>query len=165
MYVSPEGSKYYQNREHSTIETLEEIFIKIHFDFPGSNILLAGDMNARTGDLVDYIIDDSLEYITNEDIYPIDDFNQKRHNLDKEINAFGTILIHLCKTHGIHIVNGRFPSDADGMFTSHANKGASVVDYMVASTELFPSIKNFSVIDDSDHFPITCCIETSITGE
>ena len=58
----------------------------------------------------------------------------------------------------IHFLNGRFSGDRCGEFTCFLNDGASVVDYMIASSVLFKYITDFKVLsrDDSDHFPITC---------
>ena len=53
------------------------------------------------------------------------------------------------------MLNGRF-SDVNGHITCTANGGSSVVDYLVASTELFRSVTDFVVdnFDVSDHFPV-----------
>ena len=69
-------------------------------------------------------------------------------------------LIDSCCTFNIHILNGRFPSDAEGHFTCIAHQGASIVDYLISSSELFNYISDFTVLDNdnSDHFPITCSI-------
>jgi len=58
----------------------------------------------------------------------------------------------------IHILNGRFTDDSDGNFTCFSNDGASIVDYMIATSNLFPYIRSFCVLDrdDSDHFPLSC---------
>jgi len=55
------------------------------------------------------------------------------------------------------MLNGRFSRDSDGNFTCFSNDGASLVDYMIASSNLFPYIRNFCVLDkdDLDHFPIS----------
>ena len=56
----------------------------------------------------------------------------------------------------MHIMNGRFPGDSKGNYTCIANNGASVVDYHICSTELFPLCSDFNVDDrtESVHFPI-----------
>jgi len=55
-------------------------------------------------------------------------------------------------------LNARFAGDSDGNFTCFSNDGASLVDYMIASSNLFPYIRNVCVLDrdDSDHFPLSC---------
>ncbi|KAH3819766.1 hypothetical protein DPMN_121510 [Dreissena polymorpha] len=44
------------------------------------------------------------------------------------------------------------------MVNLHVNDGAGVVNYMIASSELFDHINDFQVLNrgESDHFPITC---------
>ena len=67
-------------------------------------------------------------------------------------NNFGRILVDLCCTYNIHIVNGRCSDDSDDNYTCIANEGHSVVDYHLASSELFPFISYFNVEmrDESD---------------
>ena len=67
-------------------------------------------------------------------------------------NNFGRILVDLCCTYNIHIVNGRCSGDCDSNYTCNANEGHSVVDYHLASSELFPFISYFNVEmrDESD---------------
>ena len=61
-------------------------------------------------------------------------------------------------------VCGRFSGDSHGSTTCIANKGFSVVDYMLADSAFFEYVKDFSVRkrDESDHFPLACVIKTSI---
>ena len=49
-------------------------------------------------------------------------------------------------------------NDFDCNFTCFANDDCSVVDYMIASSNLFPLICNFGIadFDVSDHLPIYC---------
>ena len=56
------------------------------------------------------------------------------------------------------MLNGRFSGDSLGNYTCVANNGVSTVDYMICSSELFPYICDFSVLenDESVHFPIYC---------
>ena len=49
-------------------------------------------------------------------------------------------LIELCKTLGIHMLNGRIFNDKTGNFTSTANDGSSLVDYFIVSSNLFSYI-------------------------
>ena len=76
------------------------------------------------------------------------------HSKDGIINNYGRALIDLCCNFDIHFLNGRFIDDVEGNFTCFANRGASVVDYIIASTPLFKYIDSFEVdaTDVSDHF-------------
>ena len=59
-------------------------------------------------------------------------------------------------TYCIHILNGRLFEDTVGNYTCLTHNGASVVDYHIVSSELFPFITYFKVDirDDSDHLPL-----------
>ena len=88
-----------------------------------------------------------FSHIFSDDIqYPSDYFRQPRRSMDHAYSRFGLSLIELCCT--------------AGHFTCIANQSASIVDYMLCSSELFNNISNFTVLDndDSDHFPIACSI-------
>ena len=130
--------------------------------YPHADLILAGDFNARTKDYMDFIIEDEADHIFGQHAgYPTDDFSMARKNKDIDFsNAYGLSLVELCCTFSVHILNGRLFDDKEGNFTCFANNGTSVVDYMVASTTLFPKVSNF-VVDDfdiSDHLPICCTL-------
>ena len=57
-------------------------------------------------------------------------------------------------------LNGRLFDDCDGNFTCTTYNGRSVVDYHIASSELFTHVSYFNVVFrvDSDHFPLQCRI-------
>ena len=57
-------------------------------------------------------------------------------------------------------MNGRFPGDIEGEVTCIANEGSSVVDYFIASSNLFQFITDFEVCNRSEsvHFPIFCSL-------
>ena len=132
-YLSSEGSTIYENFEGNTngVELFEEeILSPIVKNYPYENIFLAGDMNSRTSFLSDCIPNDNLEFIFEDNsVYFSDDFDMIRNSRDQTENAFGLSLIKLCKTYGIHILNGRLHDDKDGNFTCVTHNGASVVDY------------------------------------
>ncbi|MCG8032789.1 MAG: hypothetical protein JAZ03_11525 [Candidatus Thiodiazotropha taylori] len=74
---------------------------------------------------------------------------------DKMLNSNGTALLDFCKQTNLRILNGRFGSDKNiGKFTCHTHRGESVVDYVLASTDLLPLVRDFSIGDPnilSDH--------------
>ena len=129
-------------------------------EYPNAELLLAGDFNARTKDYTDFIVDDDADYIFGEHTaYPADNFALPKKSKDADFsNPYGLSLIELCCTFNVHILNGRRFGDKEGHFTCFANNGTSVVDYMIASTTLFPKITHFKVddFDISDHLPIFC---------
>ena len=161
-YISPEGSCYYNDKEQkdgiiNMLSHLECIRTE-YFDTP---LFIAGDMNSRCKDYLDFIPDDTLFHIFGNVECEGSYFDLPRSNRDNlRANNFGKSLVNLCCIFDVHFLNGRFSSDIDGNFTCISNDGASVVDYMLASSGLFYYIKDFCVIDrdESDHFPISCLL-------
>ena len=122
------------------------------------NVLLAGDFNSRVGD--DQIDEDPqipfLAHLLPEPT-PVQDIPQ-RVSCDQTTNHNGKKLIHLCRSLDLRIGNGRCPGDALGNFTCFANKGTSVVDYIIGDCQILPKIKCLKVLPpefSSVHAPIS----------
>ena len=61
-YVSPQGSTIYNNlNEKNGIVLLESNIADVKFRYPDSYFFLAGDLNARTKDFIDFIPNDDLQ--------------------------------------------------------------------------------------------------------
>jgi hypothetical protein len=75
---------------------------------------------------------------------------------DKELNAFGKLLLEFCWCHDMQIINGNTAHDAEGKFTYLSSHGHSVVDYFLVSNDLCCSVQNLVVHDEitSDHMPV-----------
>jgi len=157
-YVSPEGSPIYEHRDDTNgITYIDEKLLLLKNIYPDCMLYLAGDLNARTKTMLDYIPADNIDFIFNSEVdYTTDDFEMPRNNKDNIYNSFGHTLLELCCAHGIHILNGRVTGDPDGEFTCITHNGASLVDYHIISTDLFQFVTKFNIlsIDESDHFPI-----------
>lgn len=158
VYVKPYTRKY-KERSESMFRELEN---DIAFYCTQGHILLCGDFNARTGGLIDYISDDSNNENFKDCPTPSDyepDLPIKRNNLDEKSNLHGTLLTDICRSSQLRILNGRFLGDSLGYFTFYNKNGQSTVDYMIASSELYYRINNFTVSPPSylsDH----CLIST-----
>ncbi|CAG2231846.1 unnamed protein product [Mytilus edulis] len=115
-------------------------------------ILVIGDLNSRTGELPDYIKNDSLQInnFDGSDLLPPDyaiDIENKRINQDKVLNTHGKNLLDLCLSSGLRIVNG------------------STVDYALVSESLWSSVQYFKTNDFtylSDHAKIDLFLKCSI---
>ena len=87
-----------------------------------------------------------------------DDFSVPRKSKDNVVNKFGgVLLIYVVTSMYIIMLNGRTVSDPVGEFTYLDNRGgSSVIDYMLVSSDLYPTVIDFEVLpaDYSDHFPI-----------
>ena len=105
-------------------------------------IMLIGDLNARTQELLDYIPNESLDYIPLEgEMYNVDTIGTSpRNNMDTGSNSYGAKLLDLCKTVPLRILNGRIFGDLLGKLTCHTPLGSSCVDYCAVSPELLSVI-------------------------
>ena len=72
--------------------------------------LVCGDMNARSKELSDMILDDSSVHLPLLEEYIVDDYIP-RTSQNKGSNANGTMLLDFCKRTGLRILNGRIGSD------------------------------------------------------
>ncbi|CAC5388661.1 unnamed protein product [Mytilus coruscus] len=133
-------------------------------------IVLIGDLNARTGQRADYIVNDS-DHINNFDGFDllpenyITDSEIKRNNQDTSVNTVGTKLLDLCLSSRLRLLNGRFLGDSLGYYTYMSSSGFSTVDYAVISESLLSSVKYFKTNDFtylSDHVQITLYMKCSI---
>lgn len=139
-YVAPERSPIYTTDNDDGINLLNEKLLDIKAAYPNAEIIVAGDLNARTKDFLDYIPYDDLDIVFGDTDYPGDTFNLNRNSKDSHTyNKFGLSLIDLCCEHDIHMLNGR-PDDVEGNITCISNEGRSIVDYIIASTSLFNKV-------------------------
>ena len=77
------------------------------------NILLCGDMNARTGSKNDYIEKDTNFFVPSPIPYE-KDFESGRQSADISVNTQGRQLIDLCISLRLRILNGRHKGDSPG---------------------------------------------------
>ena len=126
-----------------------------------------GDLNSRTQELLDYIPNESFDYIPlNEDLYNIDSVGTyPRNNMDSGLNSYGPKLLELCKTVPLRILNGRMFGDLFGNLTCYTPQGSSCVDYCAVSPGIFSKVRYFQVQPllpmFSDHTPITLCLKVN----
>ena len=94
-------------------------------------------MNARTKELPDMVLDDNSIHLSLPDDYIADEYIP-RSSQDKNINSNGTLLLDFCKQTNLHILNSRYGSDtgiAVNLLVTH--RGESVVDYILANTDIY----------------------------
>ena len=110
--------------DNNGINLLEDVLTMLLHEFKNLLILLTGDFNARIGDMLDFIVDDSIDYLV-IDFYELDTFTINRKTKDVNLNSFGQTLINLCKSFNIHVLNGRTKGDSLGELTYISKPGCS----------------------------------------
>ena len=139
VYVPPHTSPFSASENFDILEN-EIGNLK---DCRVSDLLLIGDFNSKTRDM-----EDRLSLNKHDVFFDLEEdcgisigkrSSQDMHPVDK----YGKKLIQLCVTLGINIVNGRAGRDAGiGKFTTRNN---SVIDYALASPDLFSYIEGFEI--------------------
>jgi hypothetical protein len=74
-----------------------------------------------------------------------------RKNFDQHLNDHGKILLEICKSLDIRILNGRCKGDSFGKITFHGQQGISTIDYMIVSHELLYRFQNFVIRQPSPY--------------
>ena len=145
-YVSPENSKGKSSNDFG--EALSE---EIRFFDKKGTTLVQGDLNARTGNLKDFIEFDKMdfeEFEEGEDVgigIGSELAQNLRNSEDKTVNKRGKELIDICKSYDMLIMNGRKIGDTVGKFTSHQYNGSAVVDYVLSPSRFAQNVSKFSV--------------------
>ncbi len=158
-YLPPQKSSIFSWYDVDVCEMLELDVIRYSNQ---GDVLICGDLNARVGNIADYIENDNTEYTPLPNMYIPDSFTKKRFTLDQKSNEYGKWLTELCISAKLAIVNGRCIGDFRGAYTSHQPEGASVVDYNVISKSVFDEVNSFTVqslTDFSDHCPLSINIK------
>ena len=157
IYIPPESSKYF---DKNIFDNLSHDIAQ--YKLEGKQILLLGDLNARTSNFKDFL--DVSEDKYNNPINLSCEINDVRNGFDGESNKSGHLLLDLCKSQNLRIVNGRTTGDSYGRFTSYnVNGGASVVDYAIVPDDQFNKVDSFVVRPPnllSDHCQIIAWIDT-----
>jgi len=166
IYIPPENSSYSQKNKGNHEDALMQLNSDIMEYSQKGYILVAGDLNARTGILNDFIINDTDKFQLSQQPYHVDAQVCKRRSQDSTISSRGKELIDLCIGNHLRILNGRKIGDSEGYFTCHKKKGSSTVDYMIVSEELFSRIHYFHVHPLigtlSDHCKLSCFLRVQL---
>ena len=124
-----------------------------------------GDLNGRTKLGEDFVRDNTDNHSPINVPYYNRDTALSRKNIDEHvIDTQGKVILELCKSSKLRILNGRTPGDEPGRFTRfpcNLNDKPSVIDYALCSEPLMKDVFHFSVLPFtglSDH----CCISLKI---
>ena len=153
VYIPPENSPVYNIYNVDFFQKLEN---EISFFSRKGDVYLCGDLNSRTGQSRDFIMNDSAIPGLDDNSIPLDT-PIRRKSLDNETNRYGICLLDLCKSTGIRILNGRKFANTDKM-TCFTARGESLIDYILTFERNFCDISDMKVLDFneySNHAPIT----------
>ncbi len=146
-YASPNNSG---NSACNIFDDVAQIMAE-HMDH--KYILLAGDFNARVGELCRVC----PEFDANDPIgifNIVSDINSglRRHSIDKVVSGMGRQCISFCEHTGVDILNGAIPGDLQGAFTftSASNCGSSVIDLFMTNAALTKHVSMLEVVDMHD---------------
>jgi hypothetical protein len=130
-------------------------------------VIVQGDFNARTNVISDTITPDRFDTIVMGN--GIGDIPNRNSQDKVPADHRGKELIELCKSLELLILNGRKIGDIFGQFTSLQWNGNSVVDYVLASQSIYPSISYFKIGEFipwlSDHCATRFKLETCMIRE
>ena len=168
LYIPPSNSSFYNKRELDPFDELENAIQK--YSTMGE-VILAGDINARTGCLPDYIENDNSKHLPTHDLDIFEpDMEMGRQNMDQFTNSFGKKLLNICQNYTLRILNGRTLGDLQGNFTCKKYNGKSTVDYILSTPKLIKNVRYFKVLNDSDlidselsdHYPLMVSFKFSV---
>ncbi|CAG2244474.1 unnamed protein product [Mytilus edulis] len=118
IYNPPENSSYTKSLREDIFDLIEKDISKYS---DTGKILLAGDLNARTGtQVLDFINnDESLDNIPVFDKISPDLNLPVRYSMDEVLSTRGKSLNEICIQSGLRILNGRTPGDFTGQLTCY----------------------------------------------
>lgn len=166
MYNPTSQSSVYEkdNLFNCKLQELENTLCNYIDHFESYDMILSGDLNARTGSKDDFVqLPNRIQLFEDLDELFMNDVSTKRCSKDQVVNSFGKILLNLCITYSMCILNGRIGDDKDvGEFTYHGHAGSSLIDYFICSTGLFALCHNIKVdvSAESDHMPVILTLES-----
>lgn len=111
-YVLPPGTTRNSMVDSCVFDRLFDTIVDLENKHENCSFVVCGDMNARTRESPDYLVDDNSHYIPLPENYLVDQDVIPRYSLDKHgSNSNGQMLLDFCKQTSLRIVNGRFGSD------------------------------------------------------
>ena len=132
------------NSTYFSPDIFEELEKDISFFNSQGSILLLGDLNARTGKYNDHLEMTDKNYLEIDMFENTENISQ-RNNCDNILNNHGKIVLQICKSFDLRILNGRRKGDSLGNVTFHGRNGVSTVDYIICDELLFREIDFFIV--------------------
>lgn len=143
-YLPPSNSSYTKKLDVDLIELIEK---DISCFKQKGDVLICGDLNARTSTETDFIVNDSSFHLPLFDSCKPDDQIMFRKNMDENTDERGKGIVDLCISNQLRIINRRFIGDLLGQYTCFNSHGQSTVDYLISNEELMNQLLYFKVSD------------------
>ena len=157
VYLSP------SNSERSNSEDLMgELEIEMLHFLQKGDIIVQGDLNARTGDIQETISEDDKEFLNVPEDYEADEQHNRQSQDLGTVNARGRNLLEICTALNLRILNGRIVGDLVGKKTCFHYNGSSVVDYVIASKNILRNVRYLIVNPLKPHLSDHCHISYAI---
>lgn len=164
-YIPPENSSFGKDNTHLIWDKFEH---DIELYTVKGNVIVCGDLNARTGNMNDFItMDSDNNYCLLPQTYYFDRLHG-RSSMDKTVSKYGRKFVNMCTDNMLSIMNGRTLGDLQGRFTCNTPQGSSVVDYFACSQDILQNVASMTVKDFtvySDHCPIELKVYLSISKQ
>ena len=168
VYASPLNSCYTKNLDYDIFDLVEGGISKYNKE---GDVILAGDLNAKTNTENDFVSDiqDDHSPINNINIYSYD-LPMERENVDKHpVDAQGHKFLQLCKNSNLRILNGRCCGDRLGNLTRFPmalRESPSTLDYMATNPQLMKKVRLMTVLPHyglSDHNCLCLSLKTKFS--
>ena len=141
-YIAPEKSVVHNMLDFNVFDRMESDIL--YYNTMGK-VFLFGDLNSRIGNKLDYVDNDGP---LPECDFLDTDYRIPRVTSDRGTNKYGDLLIDLCKSVNMRIVNGRFGTDKKlGKITCFTHNGESTVDYLITERENFSLLSEIRIYD------------------
>ena len=153
-YRQPVNSNYHNINFFTDVAGLLE---RLDTKFPGTDILIMGDLNARIGT--------ENTFHPGRDMSLTDDWrNGERCSKDTIIAGGGEELLDLIGVSDLDILNGKYGKDKEGELTFVSSQGSSVIDLALGSKGIVEHLKDFQIDNriESNHFPIILLLASNI---
>ena len=143
LYLPPEQTSWGRNASAFYAHVMQIIYENSYCD----DIILAGDLNSKIGDMPDYVME------VDSDVHP-------RKALDKTINRHGKELVEFLIQSKFVACNGRITPENDN-FTFVHSRGKSIIDYIMVPIDSIQKCLKFCVCPPRDLVNKYCDIRDS----
>ena len=143
-------------------------------------VIVMGDMNARTGEKEECVIDREndcvcesrsevqiMQHSPVDSVISVNDLDiagmsVERKNADRGTNEYGSRLLNVCQCADLLMLNGRAHKDRGvGRKTFFSHRGESAIDYIMCSKAVVRNVVDFEIHEPnvfSDHVVVSCTI-------